>query len=213
MQVVDREQLAALAAARPSSPPDERRGFDPDRNGHTEFSLEEWIDHHNVPVRREGSWGQGGYRWVLEVCPWNGHTDNSAYIEQLANRGRRIRLTPEAVDALKRHRIEQNEERLRRGSLWRDHGLVFCSTVGTPMNPDNFIKRSYKPLLERTGLPQIPFHCLRHTFATLMMPNEHPKVVQEMLGHARISTTLDVYSHVSPDMQDDAVKRFGSLFS
>ena len=78
MQVVDREQLAALAAARPSSPPDERRGFDPDRNGHTEFSLEEWIDHHNVPVRREGSWGQGGYRWVLEVCPWNGHTDNSA---------------------------------------------------------------------------------------------------------------------------------------
>ena len=49
MQVVDREQLAALAAARPSSPPDEHRGFDPDRNGHKEFSLEEWIDHHNVP--------------------------------------------------------------------------------------------------------------------------------------------------------------------
>jgi hypothetical protein len=52
---------------------------------------------------------------VFEVCPWNGHTDNSAYIVQLANGGRRIRLTPEAVDVLKRHRIEQNEERLRRG--------------------------------------------------------------------------------------------------
>ena len=140
--------------------------------------------------------------------------DGKSFSQPKTAKGRRrIRLTPEAVDALKRHRIEQNEERLRRGSLWRDHGLVFCSTVGTPMNPDNFIKRSYKPLLERTGLPQIPFHCLRHTFATLMMPNEHPKVVQEMLGHARISTTLDVYSHVSPDMQDDAVKRFGSLFS
>ena len=75
------------------------------------------------------------------------------------------------------------------------------------------IKRSYKPLLECAGLPQIPFHCLRHTFATLMMPNGHPKVVQEMLGHARISTTLDVYPHVSPDMHDEAVKRFGSLFS
>ena len=54
-------------------------------------------------------------------------------------------------------------------------GLVFCSTVGTPMNPDNFIKRSYKPLLKGAGLPQIPFHCLRHTFATLMMPNDTPK--------------------------------------
>src|SRR5919112_2219655 len=85
MQVVDREQLAALAVARPSSPPDERRGLDPGRNGHKEFSLAEWIDHHNVPVRREGPWERGGYRWVLEVCPWNGHTDNSAYIVQLAN--------------------------------------------------------------------------------------------------------------------------------
>jgi integrase len=126
---------------------------------------------------------------------------------------RRLRLTPEAVDALKRHRIAQNEERLRQGSSWRDHGLVFCSTVGTPLNPDNFVRRSYKPLLESAGLPKIPFHCLRHTFATLMMPYEHPRVVQEMLGHSRVSTTLDTYSHVSQDMQEEAVQRFGILFS
>jgi integrase len=81
------------------------------------------------------------------------------------------------------------------------------------MNPDNFVKRSYKPLLKRVGLPLMSFHDLRHTFATLMMPNEHPKVVQEMLGHSRIGTTLDTYSHVLPDMQDEAVRRFGSLFS
>src|SRR5829696_6496979 len=85
MQVVDREKLAALATTRPSSPPDERRGFDPDRNGLKGGDLEEWIDHHNVPVRQEGPWGRGGYRWVLEKCPWNAHTDNSAYIVQLAN--------------------------------------------------------------------------------------------------------------------------------
>ena len=84
MQVVDREKLATLAATRPSLPRDERRGFDPGRNGLKGDDLEEWIDHHNVPVRREGSW-QGGYRWVLEECPWNAHTDNSAYIVQLAN--------------------------------------------------------------------------------------------------------------------------------
>ncbi len=125
---------------------------------------------------------------------------------------RKIRLTSEAVEALKRHKVAQNEERLRQGTSWQDHGLVFPSQVGTPMNPDNFVKRSYKPLLERARLPQMPFHCLRHTFATLMMPNGHPKVVQEMLGHSRVSTTLDIYSHASQDMQDEAVMRFESLF-
>ncbi len=81
------------------------------------------------------------------------------------------------------------------------------------MNPDNLVRRSYKPLLERAGLPEIPFHCLRHTFASLMMPNEHPKVVQEILGHSRVRSTLDIYSHVSQDMQEEAVRHFGILFS
>ncbi len=66
---------------------------------------------------------------------------------------RKIRLTPVAVEALKRHKVAQNQERLLQGGSWRDHGLVFPSQVGTPMNPDDFIKRSYKPLLKRAGLP------------------------------------------------------------
>jgi integrase len=81
------------------------------------------------------------------------------------------------------------------------------------MNPDNFVKRSYKRLLKRAGLPQISFHDLRHTFASLMMPNEHPKIVQEILGHSRISTTLDTYSHLSPDMQEEVVGRVAAIFS
>jgi integrase len=125
---------------------------------------------------------------------------------------RRIRLTPAAVENLNRHKVAQNQERLRRGGSWRDHGLVFPSQVGTPMSPDNFVRRSYKPLLKRAGLPQLTFHDLRHTFASLMMPNEHPKIVQEMLGHSRIGTTLDIYSHLSQDMQEEAVGRFAALF-
>jgi integrase len=81
------------------------------------------------------------------------------------------------------------------------------------MGPDNFIKRQYKPLLRRADLPYIRFHDLRHTFASLMMPNvRNPQIVQEMLGHSRISTTLDIYSHLSQDMQEEAVRRFESLF-
>jgi integrase len=103
---------------------------------------------------------------------------------------------------------------LQLGSEWRDHGLVFCSSVGTLMGPDNFIKRQYKPLLRRAELPYIRFHDLRHTFASLMMPNvQNPQIVQEMLGHSRISTTLDIYSHLSEDMQEEAVGRFASMFS
>jgi integrase len=81
------------------------------------------------------------------------------------------------------------------------------------MGPDNFIQRQYKPLLRRAELPYIRFHDLRHTFASLMMPNvQNPQIVQEMLGHSRISTTLDIYSHLSEDMQEEAVGRFGLLF-
>jgi integrase len=72
---------------------------------------------------------------------------------------------------------------------------------------------SYKPLLKRAGLPQMSFHDLQHTFASVMMPNEHPKIVQEILGHSRISTTLDIYSHLSQDMQEEAVGRLAVLFS
>ena len=79
----------------------------------------------------------------------------------------------------------------------------------------NVYKRSFKPLLERAGLPHtFRFHDLRHTFATLMScSGGHVKVVQEMLGHATISITLDLYSHVLQDMQEDAVDRLGAMLS
>jgi integrase len=104
---------------------------------------------------------------------------------------------------------------MRLAGLWQDHGLVFCSTVGTPLSRHNVYNRSFKPLLERAGLPRtFRFHDLRHTFATLMgSSGGHVKVVQEMLGHATTNITLDLYSHVLPDMQEDAVDRLGALLS
>jgi hypothetical protein len=79
VKVVDRRQLEAVAADRPEPPP-----RDPRRNGHRgDFDLAVWIAGRGVRVKREGPWGEtGGYRWILEECPWNGHTDNAAYIVQ-----------------------------------------------------------------------------------------------------------------------------------
>jgi integrase len=76
---------------------------------------------------------------------------------------------------------------------------VFTTEVGTLINPTNLRKRSFAPLLKRAGLPHIRFHNLRHTCATLLLSrNVHPKYVQELLGHATITVTLDTYSHLMP---------------
>jgi integrase len=121
-------------------------------------------------------------------------------------KSRSVRLTPSAVKALETHRERQLEEKLRLAGLWNENGLVFTTVIGTSMDGDNLVKRSFKPPISRTQLPQIRFHDLRNTFATLLLSRgTHPKVVQEMLGHADISQTMDTYSHVLPDMQKGAV--------
>lgn len=118
---------------------------------------------------------------------------------------RPIALTEAAVAALKRHRARQAEERLAKGPEWNDSDMVFCNNVGKPLEAANLVKRHYKPLLAKAGVPAIRFHDLRHTAATLCLRAKvPPKVVSEMLGHSQVSVTMNVYSHVMPDMQRDA---------
>jgi integrase len=122
-------------------------------------------------------------------------------------KGRTIRLTRQAVEALRSHRKRQNEERLMVGTLWEDLGLVFPSTAGRPLGRDWVYRRCFKPLLKRSGLPQITLHDLRHTCATLLLgQNVHPKYVQELLGHASIAITLNRYSHWIPSMGDQTAR-------
>jgi integrase len=128
--------------------------------------------------------------------------------------GRSVLLTPQAVQALRDHRKRQIAEILKHAGHWQATDLVFASTVGTALNRHNVFRRSFKPLLRSANSPDIPFHALRHSFATLMLSGrEHPKVVREMLGHSRINTTLDSYSHVLPDMQKEAVDRLDTMLS
>jgi integrase len=118
-----------------------------------------------------------------------------------SGKGRSIKLSRKAVEALRSHRAKQAEEKLRLGSLWQDNGLVFPTTTGTTTSGTNLLGRHFKPLLKRAGLPAIRLHDLRHTCATiLLMAGKHPKFVQEMFGHANISITLDTYSHVIEGM-------------
>jgi integrase len=83
---------------------------------------------------------------------------------------------------------------------------VFPNSIGKPMNASNLNARSFKPLLEKAGLPKsVRLHDLRHTCATLLLAKSvHLKIVQELLGHANISQTMDTYAHVLPNMQGEA---------
>ena len=122
-----------------------------------------------------------------------------------SGRGRHLRLSRRAVSALRTHRKRQLEERVQKAGLWEDHGLIFPSEVGTPMSGRN-LYRAFKIRVKRASLPQtLRFHDLRHTCATLLLKQGvNPKFVQELLGHADISLTLNTYSHVLPDMGDAA---------
>jgi len=83
---------------------------------------------------------------------------------------------------------------------------VFSTRHHTPFTATNFRKQFWKPLLGKAGLPDKRFHDLRHTCASILLSkNVHPKIVQEMLGHSSITITLDLYSHVLPDIQEKAV--------
>jgi integrase len=153
---------------------------------------------------------------TLRVGRTLSHTkDGPTFTAPKTPRSRRtVRLTTGAVEALKRHSERQAEEIVRMDTLYRDQGLVFASEVGTPLNRHNVNYRSFKPLLERAGLPNIRFHDLRHTCATLLLGRGvHPKFVQELLGHATIAITLDTYSHVLPNMGDQASRAMEDALS
>jgi site-specific recombinase XerD len=103
---------------------------------------------------------------------------------------------------------------MQKAGLWREQGLVFPSGVGTPLSGGNF-DRTFKATLQRAGLPKSTrFHDLRHTCATLLLgQGVNAKFVQELLGHADISLTLDVYSHMLPDMGDAAAGAMDAALS
>ncbi len=120
---------------------------------------------------------------------------------------RNIVLPQIVVDVLIQHRVNQAEARSEAGEHWQERDLVFCTSLGTPLNPNKVLER-FKTLLKRAALPHMRFHDLRHSAATILLTmHVHPKIVQELLGHNQISMTMDIYSHVLPTMQGDAMSQ------
>jgi integrase len=127
--------------------------------------------------------------------------------------GERTLLIPQPViDILKSHRMRQHAERLKAGSAWQQHDLVFCTNGGKQYWPQTIRHRFYV-LLKQAGLPRMHFHDLRHNAATLLASmGVNPKVVQEILGHSGIEMTMNVYTHTLPSMQKEAAEKMKNLF-
>ena len=124
---------------------------------------------------------------------------------------RTVALDSTTVAAVRAHRARQLEERLKAGSAWLDHDLVFCREDGSVLPPD-WVTRKFQRAARSVGLEPIGLHGLRHTWATLALGANVPaKVASERLGHANVAITLDRYGHVLPNMQEDAAEAVGEI--
>ena len=123
---------------------------------------------------------------------------------------REIPLLPQAVAVLKEQRHEQKKNRMALGDAYQDGGFICTWEDGRPINPNTFASR-FRALAKRAGVP-VHFHQLRHTAASLMLEAGVPlKNVSEILGHASVSITGDVYGYVSPAGQREAIDKLGRV--
>ncbi|MEU8252250.1 tyrosine-type recombinase/integrase [Nonomuraea sp. NPDC048916] len=120
---------------------------------------------------------------------------------------RRIALPRETIASLTRHRAQQQADHTAAGPAWTETGLVFTTKTGAPLQPSN-VNRDFHQLLRGAGLRKIRFHDLRHSCASLLLDQGVDLIViKELLGHAHIAITADVYAHVRLRLQRDAIER------
>jgi integrase len=121
--------------------------------------------------------------------------------------GRRDVALPDALVAeLKAHKAAQGREKMKAGTLWDDHGLVFCQVTGKPLDPSRDWK-AWRNLLKAAKVDHRRLHDARHSAATMLLAQGVPtRVVMQILGHSQISVTMR-YQHVVDEMQRDAAAK------
>jgi integrase len=129
------------------------------------------------------------------------------FCEPKTKTGRRsIQLGEASLQMLRKQLEKQRREKSGADDHWNENDLIFASSVGTPTELRNLL-REYKKVLLKAGLPEIRFHDLRHTAASIMLKHNIPVfTVSRILGHSKPSVTLDIYAHMIPGMQDQAAK-------
>lgn len=108
--------------------------------------------------------------------------------------------------------IGRDAERLALGDAWREHGLVFASSIGTPIEPRN-VNRRWDELRARAGLDWLGPHDLRPGCATFLLAQGVPaRAIMEVLGHGEIGVTINTYAHVLPQLRQEAADAMDELF-
>ena len=134
--------------------------------------------------------------------------------ETKGGRARNVVLPALVIPELRRHRISQAQELLKCGVGLDDETPVCAKEDGGILQPDSLTHEFVRILAQDPSLPRIRFHDLRHGHATQMLKSGiHPKIAQERLGHSTIGITLDLYSHVMPGMQADAVAKVDEVMA
>lgn len=137
-----------------------------------------------------------------EVCEAPPKTEQSRRV---------VTMDAGTVATLKAWKAQQAAERLKWGAAWQGGAWLFTREDGEPMHPDR-VTKLFGDAVAGVDVPRIRLHDLRHTSATLALAaGLHPKVVQERLGHATISQTMDTYSHTTQPMHDDAAAKLGAI--
>lgn len=142
-------------------------------------------------------------------------TDEGLTLTELktSNSYRTIPLSEEVIEQLKKHKSEQEKRKQNLGDKYHDKEYVFCLDNGKPIDHSNFHKE-FKRILKKTGLPDIRFHDLRHTVATILVEQGTPSVtLQNLLGHHSSSFTIDTYVNSTQKLDKTAAKNISKALS
>ncbi len=126
---------------------------------------------------------------------------------------RAVPLPSQILAALKKHKAKQAEEKLKIGEYYKDQGFVFAWEDGRIVDPD-YLTKYFRKVIKKCGFEGISLHSLRHSYASaLLKMGESPKTVQEILGHSTIMITLDTYSHIAPEMKEQAAQKMDEFLT
>jgi integrase len=131
------------------------------------------------------------------------------FLEPKTSRSNRLVSIPETVvEVLIAHRLEQEKHKNELGSVYENYDLIAANEIGRPINPRS-LTGHFRRVIQKANVPLIRFHDTRHSHATILLKlGEHVKIVSERLGHSNAAMTMNVYSHVTSDMQKETAMKF-----